>query len=108
MQISSSVSASPMQRNLNSLRESANLRLAADRPVRERERGDAGVRGGKSPPRARCRRTHNPSWQIPRESEPHLTGGSPKSADLPRPRDGALQGPGQHPAKYTTGDEALK
>lgn len=31
MQISSSVSASPMQRNLNSLRESANLRLAADR-----------------------------------------------------------------------------
>ena len=34
MQISSSVSASPMQRNLNSLRESANLRLADDRSVR--------------------------------------------------------------------------
>lgn len=31
MQISSSVSASPMQRNLNSLRESANLRLADER-----------------------------------------------------------------------------
>jgi len=42
MQISSSVSASPMQRNLNSLRESANLRLADDRSVR----GNADVSTG--------------------------------------------------------------
>lgn len=66
MQISSSVSASPMQRNLNSLRESANLRLAADRSVR----AGAGKRGlshmGKSP-RAGCRQTHDPSQEIPTE-----------------------------------------
>lgn len=37
MQISSSVSASPMQRNLNSLRESANLRLAAERSAGEEQ-----------------------------------------------------------------------
>lgn len=58
MQISSSVSASPMQRNLNSLRESANLRLAADRSARE---GKTHVRAGKSPQTSQCGQRREPS-----------------------------------------------
>ncbi len=38
MHISSSVSASPMHWNLNSLRESANFLLAVDRPERKQSR----------------------------------------------------------------------
>lgn len=46
MHISSSVSASPIHWNLNSLRDSANFLLAVDRPERERQR-KTGVKDGK-------------------------------------------------------------
>lgn len=59
MQISSSVSASPMQRNLNSLRESANLRLADDRSVRGEMQTSAWERAAAQPGTG----SHQPPWE---------------------------------------------
>lgn len=60
MQISSSVSASPMQRNLNSLRESANLRLADDRSVRGEMQTSAWERAAAQPGTG----SHQPPWKV--------------------------------------------
>ena len=63
MQISSSVSASPMQRNLNSLRESANLRLAADRSAERAGEGTLAKEAAHQRHRRRCQ----PSQPVPTE-----------------------------------------
>lgn len=83
-----------------------------------RERGNADVRKGKSPPAARHRWTRNPSQPAPRERDPPrgLTGppqcqGTPKSTDLllhpPQGQGSAGSWPAPTP-KYTTGDETPK
>lgn len=79
MQISSSVSASPMQRNLNSLRESANLRLAADRSGRAGA-GKTGMLSMGNTPTAGCRQTHDPSREIPTEGPVQ---GTPGTSEAP-------------------------
>lgn len=88
MQISSSVSASPMQRNLNSLRESANLRLAAERSAREER--SAGMSQMGTSPAAGCRHTHDPRQEIPTGKYPGT-----RESPLHPPQDRALWG--QHP-----------